>query len=64
MKDIYSIQLLWGFLTIIFLWSTIDSILKFAVKIKYANTVYDKDISTIATSVTMLIVFSTFLFGN
>lgn len=64
MGEIFTIQTVWAFFTLISFWNTIDSTLKLLMKVKYSNTVYDKDISQVATSITMLVLFAVILFQN
>lgn len=51
------VSFIWGFLTFISFWNTIDSSLKLVTKIIYRMVVDDKDITMVATSITTFILF-------
>lgn len=53
-----NIDILWGVLIIISFWNVLDSILKLGVKVKYRMSIDDKDISMVATTITMLTIFT------
>lgn len=51
------VSFIWGFLTLISFWNSIESSLKLVTKIIYRMVVDDKDITMVATSITTFILF-------
>lgn len=51
------VSFIWGFLTLISFWNSIESSLKLVTKIIYRMVVDDKDITMVATSITTFIIF-------